>query len=99
MHFLKLNLIEASTNFSGAMEEETEFGLEDIIPAVSRAAKNGRKKIRNEIELEKLKKRTTLKNLRYSSLDLTQVRYSPRSTDTCAKKILFNGHLCKGDLV
>ena len=91
------------------MEEETEFGLEDIIPAVSRAAKNGRKKIRNEIELEKLKKRTTLKNLRYSSLDLTQVRFSsldltqvrfsPRSTDTCAKKILFNGHLCKGDLV
>lgn len=54
-------------------EDETDFGLDDIIPvAVSRVAKNGRKK-KNDLEMEKLKKRTSLKSMRYIALDLNQV--------------------------
>jgi hypothetical protein len=60
---------------SGSVEEEVDFGLEDILPAVSRAAKNGRKK-KNGVELENLKKKTTVKSLRYTALDLSQVSSS-----------------------
>ncbi len=60
---------------SGSVEEEVDFGLEDILPAVSRAAKNGRKK-KNDLELENLKKKTTVKSLRYTALDLSQVSFS-----------------------
>jgi hypothetical protein len=62
-------------------EDETDFGLDDIIPAaVSRAAKNGRKK-KNEIEMEKLKKRTSVKSVRYAGLDINQVSISSYSLD------------------
>ena len=58
--------------FSGASEDETDFGLDDIIPAVSRVAKGGRKK-KNDIEMEKLKKKTSVKAVRYPGLDANQV--------------------------
>ena len=58
--------------FSGASEDETDFGLDDIIPAVSRVTKGGRKK-KNDIEMEKLKKKTSVKAVRYPGLDANQV--------------------------
>jgi hypothetical protein len=59
--------------FSGAVEDEVDFGLDDLLP--SRIAKNGRKK-KNDIEMEQLKKRTTVKSMRYTALDLNQVTLS-----------------------
>jgi hypothetical protein len=74
---------------SGSVEEESDFGFEDIIPAVSRAAKNGRKK-KNEIEMEKLKKKTTVKTMRFTALDLNQVRAVFRTEQGLSGKIFEN---------